>query len=110
MSNDSRYSKDSEVKTRIQAIRIHLLQVGEFFQLHDVSTSHQTTISTKIFNFELLGAVEDLKDAYIERTRYMKLANDAMSKLQSLFSSVSDLAVSLCLSISLLLLFLIVWW
>lgn len=93
MSNDERWGKDSDVKTRIQAIRLHLLQIGEFFQINDLSTPHQLSISTKIFNFELLGAMEDLRDAYIERTRYWKLANDGMVKLQSLFSSVSDLAV-----------------
>lgn len=78
-----------DVKNRLQAIRVHLLQVGEFFQVCDFQN-----MSFRIFNFELLGAVEDLRDSYLERSRNARLCNDAVIKLQTLFSSVSDLAVS----------------
>ena len=77
------------MKNRIQAIRVHLLQVGEFFQSFEVAN-----MSVRIYNFELLGAVEDLHDSYVERNRNFKLCNDSIMKLQSLFSSISDLTVS----------------
>jgi hypothetical protein len=58
--------------------------------MHDISLAN---VSMRIFNFELLGAIDDMKESYVERAKYYKLAVDCVNKLQSLFSSVSDLAV-----------------
>jgi hypothetical protein len=81
----------NDVKQRIQSIRLHILSMGEFFQVTEV-TSHN--ISQRIYNMELLGAIEDLKESYIERTRYLKLANESSAKLQTLFSALAELVVS----------------
>jgi hypothetical protein len=77
------------VKNRIQNVRVHLLQIGEFFQMLEIQN-----MSVRIYNYELLGAIDDLQVSYEERTRNHKLCHDAMMKLQALFSSISDLTVS----------------
>jgi hypothetical protein len=58
-------------------------------------SAHKNNHSVRIYNMELLGAVDDLKEYYAERNQVMITAFEIQEKLQALISNVAELAVRL---------------
>lgn len=67
----------------------------DFFTMVDTSVKNT---SPKIYNFESMGAFEELDEMKAEVAKYQEMAKEAQTKIQLLMGAMSELSVSHLLS------------
>lgn len=85
-------NEDADIRNRIQSLRIHILSMTEFFTMIDTTVKNT---SPKIYNFESMGAFDELDDMKAEVGKYQELLKEAQAKVQILMGAMSELSVSL---------------
>jgi hypothetical protein len=86
-SNDG---TESEIKHRVQALRMHVLQLSEFFNKIDVSNYP----SQRLASFEAFGVFEELDELRTEKKQFEDVCLDAHGMMLMLMGAASDLSVS----------------
>lgn len=93
IGEDPKYNDEIEVRQRVQAIRIHLLTISDFFQ----QKCEMIYISPRLYNLEQRISIEEdeehILNLWKERNHYTEIMEIAWNKLQSLISSIAELAV-----------------
>lgn len=81
---------EHDLESRIQSIRDYIITLTEVAKSYIVHVQH---FSVKIHSFEMMGAIDDLKDMYAERNGVIMKCIEIQEKLQAIISNVSELAV-----------------